>query len=123
MANTTTTQNAITVIFIVVVGVAGALAYGPAITGGTLAPDAVLGVLAFTGLIAVTAGRLFGSEQAVQEGITKTHVVVGIVWAVYLFAAVGFVVAGNTGWIVLGHLVVNVVGIVTALVLFQRQSA
>lgn len=76
----------------------------PAIT-----PQTVFGVLATLIVIVVALGRLFGSDQSVQEGWTLTHAAVAGVWALYLLAGLGLVLTGFTGWVVLGNLTVAIV--------------
>lgn len=76
---------------------------------GKLNPRLVFGVLATLIVVVVALGRLFGSDQTVQEGWTLTHIAVASVWTLYLFSGLGLVLSGFTGWVVLGNLAIAVV--------------
>jgi hypothetical protein len=74
----------------------------------TLTPRTVYGVIAPLIVVVVALGQLFGSDTPVGEKITLTHVAIGITWAIYLLAGVALVIAGYTGWVVLGNLAIAI---------------
>lgn len=73
-----------------------------------LTPQTVYGVLAALIVAVVALGQLFGSNQPVQEGWTFTHMVIAGVWALYLLSGLILVLAGFTGWVVLGNLAIAI---------------
>lgn len=75
-----------------------------------LSPNVVFGVLMTLLVIVIALGFLLGTLQPIDEGVTFTHLAVGIVWAVYLLAGLAFISVGYTGWIVISHLIVGVGG-------------
>jgi hypothetical protein len=104
-------QKALYVSVIAVAVASFAVSQGQAIVTApnSLTPRVVFGLLATLTVVVVALGRLFGSEQSVQEGWTATHVTFTVVWAAYLLAGLGLVVAGFRGWVVFVNLAIPVV--------------
>jgi len=105
-------QKALYVSVIAVAVASFAVSQGQAIVTAPngFTPRIVFGFLATLAVVTVALGRLFGSEQSVQEGWTATHVTFAVVWAAYLLAGLGLIVAGFRGWVVFANLAVPVVG-------------
>lgn len=78
-----------------------------------ITPNTVFGVLATLLVAVVSLGRLFGSDQSVQEGWTFTHGLIAGIWALYIVAGLMLILVGFTGWVVLGNLTIAIVAGVT----------
>jgi hypothetical protein len=104
-------QKALYVSVIAVAVASFAVSQGQAIVTApnSFTPRIMFGFLATLAIVTVALGRLFGSGQSVQEGWTVTHVTFAVVWAAYLLAGLGLIVAGFRGWVVFANLAVLVV--------------
>ena len=69
-------------------------------------PRAVFEVVVPGLVLVVALDALFGSETPVHEGFTLSHGLVTAAVVVYFLVAVAYVLAGDTGWVVLVHLAI-----------------
>lgn len=108
MATTNPARAALYAVVLVAAIASFAVAEGRTIASGSsvFTPRTVFGVVATLIIVSVALGRLFGSDQSVQEGWTLTHVALAGVWTLYLLAGIGLVLVGYTGWVVLANLLV-----------------
>lgn len=69
-------------------------------------PREVFGVIVSGIVLVVALDMLFGSEKTVHEEFTLSHGVMAAVLIGYFLVAVAYVLAGDTGWVVLMHLAI-----------------